>query len=525
MSSSGAGEGNGRSRSEEVAWVHKEQLYDELIARQKNENISLRKFAQEKGLDGNRFKSWFHSVRKRRESGGPAPDAGRVRNRRPRYQQVEREVVQWMDEHDDPAKIRPAGIKQKGLEVAARLGEADFKASDTWVRAMKRRYQRQHSSGQGASSSDMVNLLGLSDLTASLHALSSSGPPSESLVQQVIEHHISPIIKAIHDNINAINDKETDIMTQSGDVMTDLLDKMEPKIAVLDDKFQATKDAYDRLCGIVMGMVEGGGLGDALDEFAQCFCSNASPHIPTEVQRSIWEAVAAGVTELFCSAAVPSGNPAVDASGRQSEPSQPSSARNTTSMAPSVAERTERRSDAFKIQRTDNRSHRASAPSDLLSRSSVKASSVASSHHTVDAMAESVDSDRDTYCESDMLADGESASGLQLIEPPGKTTDKTFSIEASITDGKLTNETAVSVMQRRAIEIVKAFLQRHYKLSSPPLADLKCVRDGQRISGKLRVSLTGAEMGGRDVSSMRNHLSDELRQHHIDIKRMQEAAG
>ncbi|CEM16678.1 unnamed protein product [Vitrella brassicaformis CCMP3155] len=216
---------------------------------------------------------------------------------------------------------------------------------------------------KSASDEDiLVELLGLSGLMVSLRAHSSSGPPHEQLVFEGIQHHLSTIMKAIHDNRTAINERKTDILAWGGTEMTDLLDRMKPKIATLDDKFQATKDACGKLYGIVTGVEKRVGLGDALAGSAECFSSTASPRIPTETRRSIWRVVSAGVTELLCTAPVQFG-PNVSGPARQSQPSQYSSVRNTTDISFSDDRLTERGGGAFKIPRTTERDHRASMPS------------------------------------------------------------------------------------------------------------------------------------------------------------------
>ncbi|CEM16680.1 unnamed protein product [Vitrella brassicaformis CCMP3155] len=80
-----------------------------------------------------------------------------MRNRKPRFQSIEEEIFQWMDGQEDVASIGPADIWEEGKEIASRLQVSGFKGSDTWAKAVKKRYEERKARAQGSSSAPQVD--------------------------------------------------------------------------------------------------------------------------------------------------------------------------------------------------------------------------------------------------------------------------------------------------------------------------------------------------------------------------------
>ncbi|CEL98351.1 unnamed protein product [Vitrella brassicaformis CCMP3155] len=132
-----------RQRStKEVAIGEREALLAEFDSRRaQGEKLTQLAFALEKGITLSQFKHW----RSRSTAGSEAQDAidkAKKRIRQSPYQPIEAELRQWMAGHEDPTRIPVEHIRREALEIAGRLGISGFKASDTWISGVKKRYNQ-----------------------------------------------------------------------------------------------------------------------------------------------------------------------------------------------------------------------------------------------------------------------------------------------------------------------------------------------------------------------------------------------
>ncbi|CEL98349.1 unnamed protein product [Vitrella brassicaformis CCMP3155] len=132
-----------RKNADEVTIGERLQLVSEFERRQRDgEAISMPQFAKENGIPPARFKQWCIDIKKQREAGVEVIDSNKKRNRQPKYQPIEDEMRQWMAGHEDPSKVPPKAIRTKAVATAIRLGITGFSASDSWIKAFRKRCQQ-----------------------------------------------------------------------------------------------------------------------------------------------------------------------------------------------------------------------------------------------------------------------------------------------------------------------------------------------------------------------------------------------
>ncbi|CEM27912.1 unnamed protein product [Vitrella brassicaformis CCMP3155] len=119
-------------RAPEITIGKRQRLVDEFISRQKSgEQISMRKFAKEKGLKYEQFRQWYHTIKKERKDGKQIIDPNKKCNRQPKYPQIEDPMRRWMAGRD-PMTVRPRDIRAKAMELG-------FPATDKWITNFRRR--------------------------------------------------------------------------------------------------------------------------------------------------------------------------------------------------------------------------------------------------------------------------------------------------------------------------------------------------------------------------------------------------
>ncbi|CEM21216.1 unnamed protein product [Vitrella brassicaformis CCMP3155] len=121
-------------------------LVQEFESRKINgEEITMPQFADEKGIDVKHFKEVYYAIKKQIEQGTQVYlSASNKRIRQPwvRYRQIENEMRQWVATQGDSTSIRRKDTKAKAMDIARQLGESNFKASDQWFWAFRRRCQQ-----------------------------------------------------------------------------------------------------------------------------------------------------------------------------------------------------------------------------------------------------------------------------------------------------------------------------------------------------------------------------------------------
>ncbi|CEL98155.1 unnamed protein product [Vitrella brassicaformis CCMP3155] len=133
-------------RAGEVTLGERLLLVDEFKQRKRaGQDVSMVRFAHEKGVGVRSFERWHSAITKQREAGMPLTDPTKKRSRRPKYQEIEDQLVNWMAFQRPSAGstgVSPKAVRAKAMEIAGRLGVDAFSASNSWMAGFKKRYQQ-----------------------------------------------------------------------------------------------------------------------------------------------------------------------------------------------------------------------------------------------------------------------------------------------------------------------------------------------------------------------------------------------